>query len=219
MKISRFLTAAVLACACISGARAQENPHGIPDSVFYLLPSFSDGTVYFVSRPPAQGRLNICAVDQSLRFMDRGVELEATGIDDVQKVVIDTVTFLRRDGAFYRLYPAGPGMQIALLREVRIIRGEKKGAYGTVSQTSSSKEYSTLYTEGAAIKLKDGETVPYNLTETFFIYRGNTLYPVNKRGFRRLFPDRKAEVDALFQPGKSAPDSVGAVRKLLDALK
>lgn len=69
----------LLALAAPLSLFAQEPEHGgIPDEVYYLLPSFAPGYVYFIGQPPAQGLLNICALDQSLRFKDKsGKELEA----------------------------------------------------------------------------------------------------------------------------------------------
>ena len=43
----------------------------IPEDIYYLMPSFSQGTIYFRGQMPAQGELNICAVDNSLRFIDK----------------------------------------------------------------------------------------------------------------------------------------------------
>ena len=65
-----FLTALLL-MAALTGIRAQENvPKGVPDDVYYLMPSFAQGMVYLRGQGPAQGKLNICAVDNTLRFID-----------------------------------------------------------------------------------------------------------------------------------------------------
>ena len=58
MKKLTALASCLLMFAC---AFAQEpSSHGIPDSVFYLVPSFGDGVVYFAAQPPAQQRNRVC---------------------------------------------------------------------------------------------------------------------------------------------------------------
>ena len=42
-------------------ALGQEARGDIPADVFYLLPEFRQGMVYFSDQGPAQGTLNICA--------------------------------------------------------------------------------------------------------------------------------------------------------------
>ena len=95
----------------------------IPDEDFYLMPAFGEGTVYLRGQGPAQGRINICAVDQTLRFInDDGTELSAVDQDAIARVQIDTVWFLRSGGAFYRMYPVSNEIGIALRRDTKIIR-------------------------------------------------------------------------------------------------
>ena len=57
-------------------AFGQEAQGNIPTEVFYMLPEFGQGMVYFSDQGSAQGKMNICTVDQTLRFLDKdGQEL------------------------------------------------------------------------------------------------------------------------------------------------
>ena len=83
----------LLALTAPLALRGQETAAGkIPDEDFYLMPAFGEGTVYLRGQGPAQGRLNICAADQTLRFIDEdGTELSAADQDAIIRVQIDTV--------------------------------------------------------------------------------------------------------------------------------
>lgn len=183
----------------------------------YLMPSFEEGVVYFTKQAPARGKLNIFAVDQSLRFLDdNGKELEATNIDDVVRVVIDTVSFLRKDNAFYRLYPVSRGMGVAFKRKIELLTGAKVEAYGTVSQTSSVTEYKTLHTSSGTYSLEGTDLPPYNEKTSLFFYEGNSLYPANKKGLKKLFPDRKDEIEAYLKAGHRIPGTLPELIGFLD---
>jgi len=191
----------------------------IPDEIFYLMPSFTQGTIYIHGQAPAQGMLNICAVDQSLRFLDdNGTELSANDPDIIRRVQLDTVGFLRSDGAFYRLYPVSPEIGVALRRDVRILRDVKQGAYGTTNQTSSIRQYSTLYTEGASQQLNANGTRSYVVLETVCLYCRDAVFRLTKANLKKLFPDRKDEIDARFKSKKSLPDTVEEASALLRLL-
>lgn len=217
--MKRFLI--LLSACCLSLTLHGQETAGntIPNEIFYLMPSFTQGTIYLRGQAPAQGKLNICAVDQSLRFIDdKGTELSASDPDVIRMVQLDTVRFLRSDGAFYRMYPVSPEIGVALKREVRILRDVKRGAYGTTSQTSSIRQYSTLYTEGASQQLNGGEAPSYAVTETVCLYCREAVFRLTKANLKRLFPDRKDEIEARFKSNKSLPDTVEEACDLLRLL-
>ena len=216
MKRFFYWAVALLLLGIQGSAWGQETSfRGLPAQDYYLLPSFGEGMIYFSGRPPARGKLNICALDNSLRFLDKdGKELEATNADDIIKVLIDTVAFLRKDGIFYHLTPVSSDIGIALRREIKISKDEKPGAYGTVSQTTATSEYSTIYADGVAYNLGKGD-LAYKVRETCFLYQGNDVLPVSKKSIRKLFPNKKADVDQYFKAGNPVPDTVEDIRALL----
>ena len=210
MNLIKHLSCACLAlCLCV-GLQAQQSGTGrIPDELFYLMPKFADGYVYLRGQNPAQGKLNICAADNTLRYIDDdGKELaaDAASSESIIMVVIDTVKFLKDQNGFYRMYPVTANMGVALQRQVHILKGAKKGAYGTVDQTSSIRQYSTLYAGGMAYNLDTGD--PYEVTEEINLYMNHAVFPLTKKNIKKLFPARKAEVDAYFKSGHPLPKTV-----------
>lgn len=213
IKAYLVLAALVLVFPC-DPAQAQQR---IPDEVFYLMPSFGQGMVYLRGQGPAEGKLNICAVDNTLRYLDDdGKELAAASHDNILQVRIDTVTFIRYQNAFLRLQPVSGDTGIAVEREVRIIKDAKQGAYGTTSQTSSIKEYNTLYTEGVAIELNQNREYPYKVSETIFVYKGDNVLLPTRNNLRKLFPTKKEEVDAWFKSNRHFPQESDEASALLE---
>lgn len=212
------------ACLLLCGtARAQEEEPqrigGIPVDVYYLMPSFGHGLVYFYGQAPAEGELNICALDHTLRFKDKdGTELSATNDQNIVKVVIEGVYFLRSKEFFYRQYPVTSDYGVALKRDVVILRDAKTDSYGMVSQTSSVKEYGSIYADGVSYDL-GGRNYPYKVSETPFLYQGNTVLPLTKRNLKKLFPERKAEIDAWFKAGHALPTTLEGALELLNIWK
>lgn len=216
MTARSLIPAALLSLLCLAAPAQQRLGHNIPLDVFYLMPSFSDGMVYFASKPPAQGKLNICAVDNTLRFLDHDdKELEAPEDADIVRVRIDTVVFLRSQGVFYRQYPVMSGAGIALRRDVEILQDVKQGAYGTTSRTSAIREYGAIYADGISYNLNKDKEYPFRSHESLFLYKGEDVFPFNKRNIRRLFPDSKEQIDAYFKSGGTLPGTVDEALALI----
>lgn len=220
-----LLTAALCSLlACLpAGNRAlaqDATTGGIPEDAFYLMPDFGQGMVYFSDKGPAQGRLNICALDNTLRFMDDdGQELSAANTDNVTRVVIDGVAFIRDNGYFYRMFPVSLEAGVALKREIRIINDGKKGAYGTVDRTSSIQDLNSIYgTDGVSHDLRGNREFPYQVSEVVFLYAGNDVIPFSKKNLRKLFPQKKEQIDRIFPSGRPAPKTVDEALELLKTL-
>ncbi len=204
----KSLSIVCLALSTSLGLGAQEAGR-IPDDVFYLMPEFADGIVYFRGQNPAQGKLNICAADNTLRFIDNDGKELAASPESAEKIImvqIDSVQFLHNQDGFYRKCPVTATMGVALKRVVNIMRGAKKGAYGIVDQTSSIRQYSTLYSEGMSYNLNTGD--PYEVSETLYLYVNQAIVPLTKKNLKKVFPDRKEDIDAWFKSGNYLPRTV-----------
>ena len=198
---------------------AQEEGEGVTAEIYYLMPEFGQGMIWFSNQGPAEGKLNICAEDNTLRYLDKnGQEIVAASIDNVVKVQIDTVVFIRNEGVFYRLYPVSSELGLLVRRDLDIQRDAQRGAYGSYSRTSSIREYGTLYADGVTYKLEKSKKYPFTVSETCFLYTGDKVVPFTKRTLRRYFPQRKDDIDIYLKSGKSLPGELPDVQAFLKRL-
>lgn len=203
----KLVLAGWLLLALAFGATAQDA---------YLMPSFADGIVFFRGQAPAKGKLNINAIDHTLRFMDAsGKELAAANPEIIAKVQIDTALFLHYQDYFYRMYPINGDVGVAMLRNAHVVRDVKQGAYGTTSQTSAIKGSGTMYVDGILYNLDNDKDLNLSVTETYFLYKGDTVYPLTKRSLKKVFPDKKDQIEAFFKSGGSVPENIAGVKAFI----
>ena len=212
MKKIVLLLALFLAGTLAFGQEAKGN---IPADVFYLLPEFGQGMVYFSDQGPAQGQMNICAVDQTLRFLDNDGKELSSNADNITRVVIGDVVFVRVDGAYYRLYPINDNLTVAYRRDVEIIRDVKKGAYGTESRTSSIRNVGSFQADGMMYTLQQAADYPYHVTESCSLFQAGSIVPFNKRNLRKQFPERKDDLDAWLKANRNLPKGLEETKAFL----
>ena len=210
-RFSILLSGLLLSASLLS---AQENI-GIPNDVFYLMPKMTQGTLLFRDKSPIPGQFNICAVDNTIRFMDKGTELAMEDDESMLEVVFNDVAFLHRDGTYYRLYPVTDEAFVAVKRDVLIMNDTKMASYGMESNTTAIQTIETVSIPGRILNLADMKEVPYRMTETAALYRKGSLLNLNKRNLTKCFPDKKAEIEAWFDANKKInPTDVPAVLEL-----
>lgn len=197
------------------GLLSAQDSVGIPNEVFYLMPKMTQGTLLFRDKSPIPGQFNICAVDNTVRFMDKGTELAMEDDDSMLEIVFNDVAFLHRDGTYYRLYPVTDEAFVAVRRDVLIMNDAKMGSYGMESNTTAIQTIETVSAPGRILNLSDMKEVPYRMTETAALYRKGSIISLNKRNLVRCFPDKKAEIEAWFDANKKIdPTDVPAVLEL-----
>jgi len=217
MRIKLFV-ATILLCCLSAGVRAQdkESYGGIPADVYFLMPEFGQGVVWFSDRAPAQGKLNICSENDSLWFLDeKGEKLVASDIKTVTKVEIADAVFVYNNGQFYRIYPVKDDVAVAVRRELKILRGAKQGAYGGYSQTSSIREYTAVHTENGTFNLDNTSRHPYEVSESYYLYKGGHISSLKNKNLRRNFPDRKADLDEYFGALRFVPTELPEIQAFL----
>ena len=200
-------------------AAAQEEGEGVTAEIYYLMPEFGQGMIWFSNQGPAEGKLNICAEDNTLRYLDKnGQEVVAASIDNVVKVQIDTAVFIRNEGVFYRLYPVSSELGLLVRRDLDIQRDAQRGAYGSYSRTSSIREYGTIYADGVSYKLEKSKKYPFTVSETCYLYSGDKVVSFTKRTLRKYFPQRKDDIDVYLKSGKSLPENLSDIQAFLTRL-
>ena len=206
-----FLAALGLSASLLSA----QDDIGIPADVFYLMPKMAQGTLLFRDKSPISGQFNICAVDNTVRFKDKGTELAMEEDDSMLEVVIDGIPFLHRDGTFYRLYPVSDDVFLGVKREVLILNDTKMASYGMESNTTAVQTIETVSIPGRLLDISQMQDVPYRMTETAALYRKGTLLTLSKRNFTKCFPDKKDEIDAWFSSNKKVnPQDIETVLSL-----
>lgn len=206
--MKKFIVSAAAALLWAASALFAQDGEGLTKEVFYLMPDMASGSVYFNDKAPAHGDLNICAVDNTVRFLDKDGQELAVEIDEsMTRVVIDGVIFVPFEGVFLRLYPFDEDAGVAVRRNVLVLSDSKVASYGMESQTTAVTNIVGFSTDGKIYSLEEGIKVPYRMTETAYVYRNGNILSLSKRNLQRCFPEAKDKIEAYFSEHKKLDNS------------
>ena len=207
--MKRILLSVLAALIGVSSVKAQDNnSECIPYDVFYLMPQMGKGTIMFNDRGPVNGSFNICAIDNTVRFLDaKGTELCLESNENLLSVVIDGITFLYRENEFYRLERVTGNTFVAIRREVRIHNDKYNSSYGMDSQTTAIDTYDGFEYHGYFVRIADSKGIPYIVSESASLYLRGMVLPPTKKNFIKCFPSYKEEINAWFKENRKVDAS------------
>lgn len=214
--VKRLTTFLLLMCLCLS-ARAQNVSL---DTLFYALPQFGTGNISFPDGKVQSGNINICNLDQTIRFIDpSGDTLVLNDSHLAIKVTVGKDVFYRDRQNFIRLVDMAGDVFLGLKKTMVLINNEQIGAYGMASSTSSISSFSRDEFTGHCYKYVDFRPANWNYTALYMLYRNGRFYTATKKNFQKCFPDRKADIEAFFKENDVNPSDCDAVCRLFNLMK
>ena len=197
--MKRYLTCLLAAILCLP-AFCQKEGNSIPAEIFYLMPEFGQGNVYFKGRTPFPAQLNICAIDGTVRYKDQaGQERIIQDDGSLTAVSIADAYFVRNDNDFVRLYTLNREISVAYLRKVDLMDDVKVGAFGMETRTAAINNYDSFANSGQFYNLDQVKDHRYRLYETVYLFHGGQFSVFNKRNCQKCFPGAKDAIDAWFK--------------------
>lgn len=214
--MKRLVSILLLLCVC-TAAKSQSLSL---DTLFYALPQFGRGTVAFPDGKVQSGNLNICNLDQTVRFIDPAGDTLV--IDDshlVIKVTVGKDVFYRDNHYFIKIVDMAGDVFLGLKKTMVQVNNEQVGAYGMASSTSSITSYSQDGSTGHLYKYVDFRPANWNYTAMYMLYRNGRFYTASKKNFQKCFPGRKAEIEAFFKDNEFSTTDGDSVTALFNLLK
>lgn len=214
--MKRFL---ISAFALILGVTAFAQDDDV-DTLFYVRPAFSRGIVFMEDGGVQQGNINICNIDQTVRFIDAaGDTLMMEGSEKAIKVSIDKTVYYRFKDRFTEMVDYAGEVALGLQRSCVQIENSKVGGFGASSATSSVESYGYDAMTGLYFKHIDFLPENWQYSNRYVLYAGDKFYLTNKKNFLKVFPDKKAIIEEFCGKDKDALDSSEKVRELFDKMK
>ena len=190
MKSLKCLVAAVLLSLTGLSANAQ--------SPIYLFDDFTDGTVVLKNRSVVKTKFNLDIFHDKFLYMDGDQIMEMTDFSNVSTVLIGDRTFIPQGNALYEVIELDPENNLLVKWHRKNNPMGKKGAYDQIAHASSTQSLDPNYHSPSVTKEAARDQMR-TVSENRYGMLSNGKFRTftDKRSFLKLFPDRKAELEAF----------------------
>ena len=194
-----------------------------PDKI-YLLPNFTSGKVYFRDGSITPANLNYNFLNAEMEFISgKGDTLAFVKEQalNIKNIIIDSARFYYYYNGYLQEVGSNETGKVLRRQYYRVKKREKIGAYEQPTSTSAIESYSTFVSCSGELPQK--LTVRENITlvkatEYFLGDQYNTFLRANKKNVLKIYPKKKAQIDAYLLKNKVNFNNGEDLQKLLDFL-
>lgn len=215
------LASASLSAQVVAGIQTkQQMQDEMPDSIKFVLPEFGTGRITYKDGKFSNGRLNICNIDQCVRFVDTDGSIKAVNNnDEIDRVRIGSHVFIKYGNSYVGLDDYIDDVYLGVKKDVTLLNDKHTGAFGMKSETTNIKEYSSVTSGGVTYDLSQKVVGEYKYKEQPLLVKGNTVYSVTKKRLEKLLPSKKDAIGKYIEANNPDLEKVADVRALFQAIK
>lgn len=168
----------------------------LPAEAAYFLPRFEEAVIYFTDGTTSSGTVNICLVDNSIRFIaPAGDTLLMSRGDRVLRILVSDTLILKANDYFARQIAVyGPySLSERKSLELDVLQEKKTGAYGSVPPTSTAMSANLMLLDPSR-KFEAATDISYSMKSEYVLTDGTDVHKARAAAFCRLFPEKKREI-------------------------
>lgn len=168
----------------------------LPPDVAYFMPDFEEASIYFTDGTVSSGKVNICLVDNTIRFIaPSGDTLLMSQGDRVLRILAADTLILKAEGCFARQIAVFGPYSLSERRQLELNtqKQEQMGGYGTLPPTSTALSASMMSLDPSR-KFETAADISYRLEKDFVLTDGTDVFKARAAAFYRIFPDMKQDI-------------------------
>ena len=168
----------------------------LPAEAAYFLTRFEEAVIYFTDGTTSSGTVNICLVDNSIRFIaPAGDTLLMSRGDRVLRILVSDTLILKANDYFARQIAVfGPySLSERKSLELDVLQEKKTGAYGSVHPTSTAMSANLMLLDPSR-KFEAATDISYSMKSEYVLTDETDVYKARAAAFCRLFPEKKREI-------------------------
>jgi hypothetical protein len=189
MKALKIVAAAAAFLLGLSAAAQNDN---------YLFDEFTDGTVLLKNRSVVKTKFNLDIYHDKFLYKDGDQTMEMTDFSNVASVYIGDRTFVPQGKYLYEVLELNADNNLLVKWHRKKNALGKAGAYGQIAHASSTESLDPEYYSPSLTKRGGKEETTTVSENKYGILSGGKFRTfTDKRSFLKLFPEKKAALEAF----------------------
>lgn len=190
------------------------------DSIKFISEDYQSGFVKFRDGSSARGPVNISTIEQRIYFINPSGDVQVlVNEDQVSYVTFSGRTFIKSKYGYLELLATVDEAAMGVVRRVTFLEADKKGAYGSSSQTTSVSTVTSFQEAGVMYTLGADKETPFLYKVLPYFYKNDKVLLSNRKNLIKCFPEKKAFIETYLNEHSVDFEKAEDVSALFEALK
>jgi len=188
----------------------------LADYVYYLFPSFTNGSVKLKHGGTSTAKLNFNMLLCHMQFLgEHGDTLDIADPLEIDSIIIGDKAFFYNKG-YYEILDNSNSAKLVVLRTVNY-EAVKIGAKGLPSRGGSIDSYTTIRDDNETRKLILNQDLDVVVESTYYLMNSRgEMFVANKSSFATVFDKNKEAIEGYIKSNKTNYNKEADLKKLFD---
>ena len=167
----------------------------LPKEIAYVLPDFAEATLNYTDGRFSVGRLNICLLDNSVRYIDdkSGDTLFLSNQASVKELIHNDTTYRCIKNSIMKELAAENDKQLAQRFRLKLTEVKEDAGYSSLPATSTAVT-SNVSRFDPSRNFDVEKEMSYKHERDFVLVDGDKVYPARQSSFSKVFPAAKKAI-------------------------
>lgn len=175
----------------------------LPPEMMFAFKEYIDAEIHLKNGTFTTTKININLFTNDIFFMNGSNQVMVLGKPaDIRKIIIGKDTWIPVDGVFGEIIHTKDTFSLVRVKQTKCNDIRKESGFGGTTSTGSVKSVTSFSQDNTThVALSVGE-YDFETTVSYFISTGSKIANADSRGFKKIFPDKKKEIDLYLKENK-----------------
>jgi hypothetical protein len=175
----------------------------LPQEMMFAFKEYKDAEIHLKNGTVTTTRININLFTGDVFFMNSSNQVMVLGNpEDIRQIIINEKIWIPVDGAFGEIFHTKDTFSMARVKRTKCSDVRKEAGFGGTTSTGSVKSVTSFSQDNTThVALSVGE-YDFETTVSYIISTGSRIFNADTRGFKKVFPDCKKEIDLYLKENK-----------------
>jgi hypothetical protein len=180
----------------------------------FLFEKFENGTANYKNGSVIGGLFNYNLLSGKIMFEQNGTVFELADLSSIVSVKMNNRIFIQIKPDIFCERFMVDDVELCVYWKIKTQSAGKKGAYGTVSQTSSIIGISQITQDGSVYNFQSGEEYTTSESNIYYIYLNDKYNRIDSpKSLGKLFKNHQKEIEDYCNQEKISFTNFGEIKK------
>jgi hypothetical protein len=175
----------------------------LPSEMMFAFPEYKNAKIFLKNGSVNSTRININLYTKDILFLNKNNQVMVLAFpEEIRKIVIDSTNWIPVEGATGEEIFSDGTHSLIRIRQTSITDSRKESGFGGTSGTAAARSVTSYTSDNRTSEALAVGEYDFETTISYMLLTDSKPVTADSRGFKKVFPEKKKEIDAYLKANK-----------------